>query len=90
MPVHSLQHLGGGRFTAEKEPRVLLLERGQPPVRRIDHRPQQPGEPGLVAGDAAGRLRPCGGQQFGGRCLPPGDRDEQIARWPGQAQRGGQ
>ena len=34
---HPLQHLRGGRLAAEEERRILLLERAQAPVGRINH-----------------------------------------------------
>ncbi len=102
MPRHSLKNLCGGRFAAEEEGRVLLLERAQPAVRRIDHR-RRLRKLGPAAGDAgdAGdvprqapsrgegyrRIAPRGGQHLSGRRPATRRRDEQFARGPGQAQR---
>jgi hypothetical protein len=77
-PRHLVQHLGGGRFPAEKPSRVLLPEHGQPAVRGPGHRP---------------RPRPCalgGRQHLRGRDGAAGRRHEQLRRRPGQAQRTGQ
>ena len=79
MPGHSLQELGSGGLPAEEERRVLLLERGQPAVRRRGHGPLRL------------RLRFVDRRQhMPGRGLAPGRRDEQLPGRAGQAQRTGQ
>ena len=78
-PRHPAQHLGGGRVPAEEEGRVLLLEGGQPAVRRGGHCP-------LGWGCAARTNR----QHLPGRGLASGRRDEQLPGRAGEAQRTGQ
>jgi hypothetical protein len=67
---HSLQHLGGGRFTAEEQLRVLLLERSEPAVRRISRcsggrRPRAAGSGQHLCG--WGLAAGCCHEQFPGR-----------------------
>ena len=67
-----------GRFAAEEERRVLLLERGQPAVRGTGHRSRP-------------RPRTVGGRQdLRWRDVAAGRRHEQLCHRPSQAQRPGQ
>ena len=78
VPRHPLQHLGGGRFAAEEERRVLLPEHAQPAVGGTGHRSRP-------------RPRARGGRpDLCGRDVAAGRRHEQFFGRPGQAQRTGQ
>ena len=103
-PRHPLQDLRGGRFTAEKERRVPLLERAQSAVRRTGLLLRKLSRLGLAAGRTGditrqGRWRrggegsrhlARGGERLGSPRAPPRRRDKQLAHRPGQAQRIGQ